>query len=552
MQQVCPDHLFDYLEMFQVLRTSRDIDVVLVSWLKSSEMWPMILQRTKLLEMETADDFGLRNALTDLEKVIEYHNHTLLDSPDCIETAMHFLKDWVNEVLQVQNNTFNSSYTLTPAQIQAANISDTIAHNVEVALNVERSNWATGSVGRDPFYEPPSLNASTQPGTLLRVEEFTNTSSYTLAPNLVLSRILFTSKDLNGTSVPASAYVLWPWQARKFSSSALNITGVPTIAWAHGTSGMFAECAPSHIRNLWYQFSAPYILALQGYAVVAPDYAGLGVNHTAEGEPIIHQYLAHPAAANDLFYAIEAAREAFPVLSKHFITMGHSQGGGAAWATAHRQHLTPVEGHLGTIAGSPVSNNYEYVIATGGLGLAPLIAPGISSVFPSFDYSEWFEPEGVKKLQLIEELSGCNSVSNQLDPQAAGLIKPSWEDTWYLPAYSNLSDPSRKPISGPMLVVQGTADEIVPASIVSNAVNETCALYPESQIHYAVFEGATHVPVLNAGQQIWLQWIEDRFMGKKVETSCTEEHHRPLRNVGEYQKELEYYLQLAVQDYTVA
>jgi hypothetical protein len=83
-------------------------------------------------------------------------------------------------------------------------------------------------------------------------------------------------------------------------------------------------------------------------------------------------------------------------------------------------------------------------------------------------------------------------------------------------------------------------------------VNETCALYPESQIRYVSFEGVSHVPVLNAAQQVWLQWMEDRFMGKRIGNRCTSEYHQPLRSVEAYQKELQYYLQLAVQGYTVA
>jgi hypothetical protein len=115
---------------------------------------------------------------------------------------------YVEEVLQYHNNSFNSGYALTEAQTRAANISAFVTHNVEVALNVERTNWATGSVGDDKFYQPPAVNTSTSPGSLLRVEEYTNTSTYTLAPNLALSRILFASVNFNGSIVPASAYIL--------------------------------------------------------------------------------------------------------------------------------------------------------------------------------------------------------------------------------------------------------------------------------------------------------------------------------------------------------
>lgn len=45
--------------------------------------------------------------------------------------------------------------------------------------------------------------------------------------------------------------------------------------------------------------------------MVAPDYAGLGANKTAEGEYVPHQYLANPAGANDVFSAVEAAPTAF-------------------------------------------------------------------------------------------------------------------------------------------------------------------------------------------------------------------------------------------------
>lgn len=70
---------------------------------------------------------------------------------------------------------------------------------------------------------------------------------------------------------------------------------------------------------------------------MAPDYAGLGVHKDATGEPITHQYLACPSHVNDIFYGVKAAQQAFPELSQNFVVIGHSQGGGAAWAVAQRQ-----------------------------------------------------------------------------------------------------------------------------------------------------------------------------------------------------------------------
>ena len=219
--------------------------------------------------------------------------------------------------------------------IADANVDPTVARAAQIAIEFERSNWATGSVQDDPFYTLPANASGASPGALLSVEQITNTTLYTVAPDIAISRFTYQTETFNGTAVPASAFVAWPWQAQTFP----NITGAPVIAWAHGTSGLNAECAPSHIQNLWYQFSAPFTLALQGYAVIGIDYAGLGINKTADGHPIVHQWEASPAGANDIFYAVEAARKEWPSeLSEQFVVMGHSQGGGIAWYAPHVFH----------------------------------------------------------------------------------------------------------------------------------------------------------------------------------------------------------------------
>ena len=89
--------------------------------------------------------------------------------------------------LQSQNNTFNSTFRLTPEQVQSANLSATTVHNVEVALSFERSNNA-GSLARDDdFYSLPADYDHANPpppGTVLKVEEHTNISLYTIPMSL--------------------------------------------------------------------------------------------------------------------------------------------------------------------------------------------------------------------------------------------------------------------------------------------------------------------------------------------------------------------------------
>lgn len=470
-----------------------------------------------------------------------------------------------------RTNTFNASYgPLNPDQaldiIRTANLSEAQEEAVLVAVNFERSNWAGSSAQLDPFYTNIPANASggsvAAGGTPLKIEQRTNTSLYTLPPGVALSRMLFTTETLNGSVVPASAYVLWPWQARRFKNAATagNYTtdgGAPIVGWAHGSSGWSAECGPSHIRNLWYQYSGPFTLALQGYVVVAPDYAGLGVGHDAAGNFIAHQYGANPAHGNDLVFAVEAARKAWSAKlgGSKFALAGHSQGGGAAWGAAERLAKHPVEGYLGTVAASPSVSIADVAKLAAddpliGGGLAKL-ATGLSSIFPDFQWSDWLSDQGIRTTAALQKLQGCQSVGLEIHANP-GLARDGWNETYYLDAFDRLTRSGGKEFAGPMLVLQGSADANAPAVLTTAAINQTCAALPGSKLQYTLLDGVGHVPVMFAGQQIWLDWIADRFNGVEVSEGCTSETLEADLEVEAYQVDMGYTLQYALYPYEIA
>ncbi|PNY23213.1 Secretory lipase [Tolypocladium capitatum] len=480
-------------------------------------------------------------------------------------------------LLKPQPSSFNSTFTLTAAQIAAANLSAAVANNVNVAAQFERSNWATGSVRDDPFYTSLPANASSAAaGAVLKVEAWTDTSRYTVPPTLALSRIVYQSLTLNGTRVPVSAYVLWPYLPRRHRGGAGGRKTAPLVSWGHGTSGLFAECAPSHIRNLWYQFSAPYALALAGYAVVGTDYAGMGVPFFPDGGNITHQYIASPAAGNDLLYAAQAAQAAFPDrLSKEFVVMGHSQGGGAAWAAAQQQLTARVPGYLGTVAGSPVTNPIELTVALGNsLGLL-LTAKSFLSVFGELSLSDMLTPAGVAAVNLLDEIQGCNSVFNTLlgdllaaDPRLA-LTRDEFVSSPYARLFGNLTLAGDRDFAGPMLVLQGTADQNVPEPLTTEYVNKTCAAFPHHELRYVRASAVSHTPVMYATQQIWMDWLDERFgagvggghgrrrdgegfgrhTGRCIVQEIGSDAPQPL---GHYQGGLNYFLEYSLDDYQVA
>jgi pimeloyl-ACP methyl ester carboxylesterase len=282
--------------------------------------------------------------------------------------------------------------------------------------------------------------------------------------------------------------------------------------------------------------------------VVAPDYAGLGLGHDGIGTFIPHQYLTIPAAGNDLIYSVQAAQLAWPSLSKEFVLMGHSQGGGAAWGAAQILAKNPVKGYLGTVAGSPgtsikASFSARFNQPTSLGSYLARVGTGLSSVFPSFQLSDWLTEQGVRTTQLLQDLQGCQSVALELLSQP-GLVKDGWN--------SNLTSAGGRPFAGPMLVLQGTNDSSVYVTGTTAAVNATCNAYADSQLQYATFEGVEHVPVLFAGQQVWLNWIADRFSGVKVPAGCQSKHYQPQLAVSAYQKQVAYFLEYPQYSYETA
>lgn len=412
---------------------------------------------------------------------------------------------------------------------------------VKEGLEFEQSNWTNGSVVDDPFYDAPQEALDSPPGVLLKIEKDVDTSKYLIPPTASLSRFVYQSETLRGSKVPVSAYVLWPYSPRSQQD------GHPVVAWAHGTSGFDANAAPSHHKNLWQHFLCPYQIALQGYVVVATDYAGFGVHKYSSGQPIIHEYLAPPSQANDIVHSVTAAQAAFPELSKSFVVIGHSQGGGAAWSVAQRAALTSIPGYLGAIAVSPYTNFLEEGNDFHKV-LVPAMIPGLASAFPEFSPGDMLTAEGEKRLDMVHRTSAAMSSAVAI-LSGEDVLKPNWKENTHFRQYQDLTSSGGKAIKGPLLVTHGKLDPILSVAVVENAVKRTADLFPSSQIEYASLPNVTHVSALVASQRLWMDWIGDRFAGRVVEPTCHSHELACARPHGSQQSDQNWYLESATQPY---
>ncbi|KAI4164051.1 MAG: hypothetical protein LQ342_002286 [Letrouitia transgressa] len=409
------------------------------------------------------------------------------------------------------------------------------------ALEFEKANLVKGSVFDDPFYRCPPDRSQAAPGTLLAVEEYVDPVPYLIPAGTALSRILYQSRRLDESLVPVSGYVLWPYAARS------QPDGYPVVAWAHATSGVDANIAPSNHKNLWQHFLGPYQLALQGYVVVATDYAGLGVAETASGEPIVHEYLASPSQANDVVYSVRAAQVAFPELSKTFVVIGHSQGGGAAWAVAQREARTPMTGYLGAIAISPYTNFLnEEGISSPVMGAA--MCRGIASSFPDFDPGEILTPEGERRVALAF-LHGAGAAAAMTLLSRTQLVKSNWKQNPHIQRHAYLTGNGGKAIKGPLLVIHGESDMVNSCAAVQIAVEKTAEAFPLSQLECIWLPCVRHGAALGASQRLWMDWIADRFAGVEVKPGYQASQLTSARPAEVYQSDQTWFLEAASQFY---
>lgn len=240
--------------------------------------------------------------------------------------------------------------------------------------------------------------------------------------------------------------------------------GWPVISWAHGTVGLADQCAPS--RTGPSERDRAYLATWleQGYAIVATDYAGLG---TEGGMP----YLDGEVEAHNVVDVVKAGQHLGLGLSKSWVTIGQSQGGGAAITTArHATEFGPELDYRGAV-GTGVPAYIENIVANVGPGIPPFALPkgltsyglmimaGLNVAHPELDVPGFLDDRGRDLLEQADTL--CY---DEFAQSAAGtvigdiLVKP----TSSIPdAHAVLTDYMGMPESGfdkPFFMGQGLQD----------------------------------------------------------------------------------------------
>ncbi|HEX2125252.1 MAG TPA: alpha/beta fold hydrolase [Thermoleophilaceae bacterium] len=314
----------------------------------------------------------------------------------------------------------------------------------------------------DAFYKPPKKLPGRTHGDAIWVRRLTN--EQTLSQARTNQLILYRSTSVGGKAIAVSGTIHLPkGKAPK--------GGWPVVSWAHATSGIGDQCAPS--RNPGEGAIHAYHVYIEGlldrwlqagFAIVRTDYEGLGTKG-------VHPYLVGVSEARGVLDIVRAARQYNRGVGSRVAVAGHSQGGHAAvFAAALAPKWTPELGVRGTAAFAPFAQGDEIFGALAGSdqpsrlsGYAALLARGIDAARPALGVPSLLSARGreLYPLTLSRCITEITSEDSEFAQTAPRDLFASGADLSGLAKEIARNDPTGLRLTTPLLVEQGSADTTV-------------------------------------------------------------------------------------------
>jgi alpha-beta hydrolase superfamily lysophospholipase len=371
--------------------------------------------------------------------------------------------------------------------------------------------WAARPVAPDAFYAPPG-NVPPAPGMLLRSEPFARG----VPADAQAWRILYTTTRREGVPAVASAIVM----VSRTPSAAPR----PLVAWTHGTTGVAPGCAPSLLDEPFAHVPALQPLLDAGWLFVATDYVGLGTAGP-------HAYLIGDSVARSALDAVRAARRIESLgAGDRTVVWGHSQGGHAALWTGMLAPAYASDVPLaGVVAVAPASDLPPLIERAQDTVVGRIMSSFIVEAYAAHhDDVRWSDAVPAWKRPLARDmarrcLAGRSALLSVAQALALGgrIFATSGADG-ALGARLAANVPSG-PISAPLLLAQGLADDLVDPQVQARYVARRCDA--GQAIDFRRYAGRDHLSVVAADSPFTanlMAWTRDRFAGMTVPSRCTE------------------------------
>ena len=381
----------------------------------------------------------------------------------------------------------------------------------------ERAQPVLEGAAGDGFYMPPPLPHAPR-GSVIWTRSLDGTMALPAAGRNLL--LVYRSRDDRGRLVKAAPTTPIP-------TAPPPRGGWPVITWTHGTTGLSPVCAPSRddangpehdyirsIRTLLDSFVAA------GYAVVASDYAGLGVAG-------FHPFLQGRPTARNSLDILTAARSLDPSIGNRYAVMGHSQGGqvdlfAASLGPSYIQDFELV-GNVAFAPASQIAGRLDAVMASDKTELSlPYVLYTLQSYATTdrrIDLRRILTPQALRHLPDLHVYCMTHALTQGYWSTAIAkdqfVAKPALNT---FRAFAARNEPGRLNIAAPTLIVQGGNDVTVFPHTTDDLARQLCAR--GNVVDYMVYPEADHNGSMASGGAAALQWIDARFAGKPVASDC--------------------------------
>ncbi|MGO9027318.1 MAG: lipase family protein [Acidimicrobiales bacterium] len=359
-----------------------------------------------------------------------------------------------------------------------------------------------------PFYVPPAGWQAASPGTVFRTQPLAGVPSGGRG-----WRVLYRTQRANGAAAVSSGMVFVPGPGAPVAPP----TGRDVVAWAHPTTGLGDQCAPSRTADVESDVQGLGSFLQAGWVVTATDYAGLGT-------PGIEQYLIGKAEANDVLNSVRAAQRMPEVDAGSDVALwGHSQGGQSVLWTIHYAPTYAPEIHIVAAAVAapaaelPILFSHQWNTLVGSLiGSEVLLSwpatyPGLST--SGISRASVGTLQGTAD-QCIKQGGEDLLVKSKLGGEPFFDKDPLTSAAWTRQFEAN----SPPPPTVPTLLVQGTQDTVVlPGSNVTY-LDEACAA--GSQVTGDFIGNLGHFEAGKAGAPFAFTWFQQRFAGLPSDSTC--------------------------------
>lgn len=295
--------------------------------------------------------------------------------------------------------------------------------------------------------------------------------------------------------------------------------GWPVISYAHATTGLTEDCGPSLSPDLLGYANALVAVVESGFAVAMTDFQGLG--HAG-----VHPYLEPRTAAFNVIDAVRALRETFPDVSTQWLAVGTSQGGQAAWAANEysRDYGADLD-FRGSVSLAPPADitGFAQAAQTQELTAAqmvflPLIVNGLKVTHPDLVEDNYVRGPAAKNMYAFMSCTASDAEKQELGSQldSSQVTPVSQEATDQLATWLAENSLPQRGASGPMLVINGSDDDLVLPEWVAAAVSRACAM-GDTVLHREM-SGQAHADV-DGGNSMY-QWMIDRFTDSAAPSNC--------------------------------